>query len=486
MKGEIEKIIEENRKEYAAYYPELRFVTPEEAYKASVEREELIEFFKSHAKWDFNRTKVDTTRLSPGCQSCGEGTWSCLFINNTCNANCFYCPAAQEDVSQPTTQTVPFNDVESYIAYIRKFNFKGVSISGGEPFLTYEKTLHFLRRIREEFGKGLYLWLYTNGILATRDKFRELKDAGLDEIRFDIGAVGYQTDKVEVACDIFDTVTVEIPAVPEEEERLKALIPKLVRMGVTFLNLHQIRCTSHNFKKLVKKGYTFLHGPKISVLESELTALRLIKYVKENQYDLPINYCSFIYKYRFQRLAARKRFAPYITDSYEDITETGMIRRMMIQGSVEDIKAQVDLFRRKEISAENYHVTGKYDHQIYVKASLWNLIDFNHFELHVSYSRAFILPGVSYQNRFVEIPLRSGKQVVVERIPYLESGPLSSLQLKVFEEFFLKDDQSKKDYRHVDTLFSSWQEKCQVSDHLKFLMDAYDCEKLRWGLMDYY
>ena len=58
--------------------------------------------------------------------------------------------------------------------------------------------------------------MYTNGILADVSKFRKLAAAGLNEIRFDIGATTYGLDKVKLAKGILPNVTIEIPAVPEQ------------------------------------------------------------------------------------------------------------------------------------------------------------------------------------------------------------------------------------------------------------------------------
>lgn len=48
-----------------------------------------------------------------------------------------------------------------------------------------------------------------------------------------------------------------------------------------------------------------LHGPKAMVPESGLTALKSLLYSKEQNIGLPVNYCSYIYRYRFQSRASR-------------------------------------------------------------------------------------------------------------------------------------------------------------------------------------
>ena len=70
-----------------------------------------------------------------------------------------------------------FDNAEDYVDYLEKFKFKGVGFSGGEPFLQYEKVLTYIRKIRERLGKGIYIWLYTNGDLVDKNKLNALKDS---------------------------------------------------------------------------------------------------------------------------------------------------------------------------------------------------------------------------------------------------------------------------------------------------------------------
>lgn len=114
-----------------------------------------------------------------------------------------------------------------------------MSISGGEPFLTFERSLAYIKAVRERMGEGIHIWLYTNGTRATRNKLRQLAAAGLNEIRFDIGAINYTLKKPAMAQGI-------IPAVPEEIERLKKLLVPMTAAGISHLDLHQLRLTPHN------------------------------------------------------------------------------------------------------------------------------------------------------------------------------------------------------------------------------------------------
>lgn len=320
-----------NKREYGLYYEQLRKLSYYRAAEADEERNRLLQRIGGRAAAAFNGTKLFAKGLSPGCRQCGEGQWSCLFVNNRCNCNCFYCPAPQIDIGIPETQGLHFLVPKNYVDYIRKLGFKGVSLSGGEPLLTFDTTYDFLKTIKDEFGKNVYLWLYTNGTLLTEEKAEKLAEAGLDEIRFDLSAKAYNTRYLKHAVGKIPHITVEIPAIPEEVDQMKQMAVELDQLGVNYLNLHQMRLTPHNLKNLLHRNYTFLHGPRMTVLESELAALEILRFSIEHGLQLAVNYCSFHYKNHFQKAGFRKKLAPFLQEPFEELTENGYIRRMSLQ-----------------------------------------------------------------------------------------------------------------------------------------------------------
>ena len=414
MESNQQKNIENNRQEYGEAYDTLTFIGVEQAREAEKIRNKLIDALAGNVTWGFNRTKLNCQNLSNGCRLCGEGTWSCLFINGICNAHCFYCPTEQPSKSEPMTNGIMFGTPKDYVDYIRLFKFRGASISGGEPLLTFQRTFRYISEIKKAFGDNIYLWLYTNGILADRENLSRLKAVGLNEIRFDLSACRYQLDKVKIAVDIFPVVTVEIPAIPEDEVLLKTVIEKIQRLGVSHLNLHQLRCTPYNRKNLVQRGYTFLHGPKVTVLESELCSLRTIRFVHENNIELPINYCSFVYKHRYQGAGLRRRIATFYMKPYETITETGMIRNLSIKGTAEEIIAAARRFESSGSPKYHWELTSAKT-RLYFHESLFRHLDFTTTPLFASYFEPQLRSSLSFRNAFREIRLNSKKLVYIEK-----------------------------------------------------------------------
>lgn len=274
----------------------------------------------------FKDTKPYYNHISQGCKMCGFGYWSCLFITNICNGKCFYCPTSQVSDDKPSSQGMTFDTASAYADYINHFKFKGVGFSGGEPLLVFDRTLEYLKKVRKNCSPDIYIWMYTNGILADEIKIKKLAAAGLNEIRFDIGATDFSLDKVILAKGLIENITIEIPSVPEELERMKSLLPAMIKAGVTNLNLHQLRLTTYNAKHLLKRAYTYVPDERPIVLESEIAALELIKYAKEKNLHIGINYCSFHYKNRFQKAGFRNQISAVLSADDEKISPNGYIR----------------------------------------------------------------------------------------------------------------------------------------------------------------
>jgi len=158
-----------------------------------------------------------------------------------------------------------------------------------------------------------------------------LTEAGLNEIRFDLGAVNYNPKVLKNASQYIENVTVEIPAVPEDKEKLFDVLPELCEFGVTNLNLHQLRLTTYNASNLLKNDYTYLHGEQPVVAESEITALEVIDFVIKNRLPIGVNYCNFQFKNRFQKAGFRTKMANVLLAEGEAITENGFVRKMEIE-----------------------------------------------------------------------------------------------------------------------------------------------------------
>ncbi|MBU0728306.1 MAG: radical SAM protein [Proteobacteria bacterium] len=411
---ERESFIEGNRQEFGEQFDSLNWVTTAQTVAAEEQRRGLLAELAGNIKTCCNGAKLYTHALSPGCRLCTEGAWSCLFINGICNGRCFYCPADQTHKGEPTTNTLQFSAAKDYVDYLSAFKIRGAGISGGEPLLTFDRTVQYVEKIKKRHGAGLHVWMYTNGILLTPDKLAILKDAGLDEIRFDISADGYSLDKVSLAVGVIANVTVEIPAIPEDAAILRDSMVRISDLGVNYLNLHQLRCTTHNREKLLSRPYTFLHGPKVTVLESELTALEMLRFAVDRKLGIAVNYCSFIYRHRYQNMGVRRRGATVFVSPHETITAAGNIRSLALGGSPEELDELVKVFEQNDPGEKLWSLNGQKT-RLVINVQLLPLLDPHRFPVHVTYFGATLKPSVTYRNPYREIKINPGKKIVVER-----------------------------------------------------------------------
>ncbi|WP_320043163.1 radical SAM protein [uncultured Desulfobacter sp.] len=429
--------IHQTRKAFPDFYHAMHWLSPGAARAAEAMRQELLDEISTHnqAKWEFAGTKLYTRALSPGCSLCGQGTWSCLFINGICNARCFYCPSEQKDPGPPMTSSIEFERPKDYADYAKKFGIRGVAFSGGEPMINFDRIPPFLDVLGRDVPDLSHIWMYTNGTLVTTDRLKILRDNGLKEIRFDLSAVDYAVDNLKKAVGIIPIVTVEIPAIPEDMEKTKPLLRKLADLGVNYLNLHQIRCTHFNLPKLIRRGYTFLHGPGVAVLETELAALELIRHSLDNDIDLPINYCAFTYRQQSQKAAARNRNAAFIKKGWEDITPTGFIRNMVLSGDLELVENISKEIEKKGTKGKDWSV-GK--DGITIPRSLWpDSQDLSALTLTVKYNATALRAVSSMRYPHITVQLNENRQLIIEKDDRHQGIQITGPQIFAFAEKFL-------------------------------------------------
>jgi len=428
-------------------YRNLKWLTGKEAKLANRKRDALLKSLFNEVNYSFARHKVHIGKLSPGCVICGEGYWSCLFINKLCTANCFYCPQdrkiKKEDFSKEGMGRFIIRSPKDYATYLKRFNFKGVGISGGECLLVFKKLLSYIKEIRKNFGKEIYIWIYTNGSLINEDKLRKLKEAGLNEIRFNISARNYDLRPVELAVNIIDTVSVEIPAIPEDYKIVEKCLPKMQKIGVKYLNLHQLFATEFNYKNFVKRTYTFLHNHPFPIFESEITALKLMRYAIYNRIGLPINYCSGAYKNMFQSRGVRRWAALLVKEDFEEITDIKFIRRLSIQDSPPNIKKIIRNLQSNKCR-HNLWLLSDTQKEIFIHSSLLKYINFKKYNLTITYFN--ILPQTFLRPDEVgkAIELNSHNKVFIKREFQGQFKLLHPTTVKSFQKLFIENMREKE------------------------------------------
>jgi pyruvate formate-lyase activating enzyme-like uncharacterized protein len=301
-------------------------------------------------------------KLSPGCIACKSGSWDCFFLTMSCNLTCPFC-CSRGAASTNIPLSALGKDIDEVLEHLNIIKPAGISFSGGEPFLEFEKLRNLVSIVRRELP-GTYLWVYTNGFLAAEEKIIELGKCGINEIRFNLAASGYDNptilDHLYASGKWIETTTVEIPSIPEQKNKLLSLIPKLDLLGVQFLNLHELiyepgtpseSLSGPRFGIRTPDGhYTEIHP------DSRQLTLEVIQYTNINKLNVSVNDCSLQNKIH-QVIGRRKligRLFANLPNSIEALDENGFLCTVCVvneKGEYFFIHPD-DLFRTRNVHPE--------------------------------------------------------------------------------------------------------------------------------------
>ncbi len=255
--------------------------------------------------------------LSPGCRACKEGTWDCIFTTMRCNLDCEFCyspHAIPKDYAGSVFGTTPEQIAQNYA----RTRITGVSFSGGEPFVDAQKLFGWVAWFTSRYPDKYY-WVYTNGLLADRESLRRLGELGVDEIRFNMGATGYDHPVVmrnlAAAARFIPNVTIEIPAIPEHASKLLSCLAEWCALGVRFLNLHELMYepdTNSASMPGVRRAVVTADGHRSEINpESRALTLAVMQRVQDKGLALAVNDCSLQSKIR-QLRGRRQSLAPLV------------------------------------------------------------------------------------------------------------------------------------------------------------------------------
>jgi uncharacterized protein len=269
-------------------------------------------------------------RLSPGCQQCQEGKKLVLFVTGLCRFRCFYCPVSERrnqlDVTYANERLVRTD--ADVLDEARAIGAAGTGITGGDPLGPIDRTVHYVRLLKTEFGPDHHIHLYTHE--PNPEKLKRLAEAGLDEFRLHIphylwGSLdGHGSAYREVLSSAPSWGVrrgVEIPVLPDKETELRRLLRSLDGLHLDFINLNEMEFSATNESALRGRGYKVDPWNGWGVKGSRATAERI---VREMRLSAPLHYCSSRFKDSVQlrkRLLRRaERTAPPFADQTEDGT----------------------------------------------------------------------------------------------------------------------------------------------------------------------
>jgi pyruvate formate-lyase activating enzyme-like uncharacterized protein len=299
--------------------------------------------------------------LSPGCICCKNGEWDCSFITHTCNLNCEFCISPSLPDSRIPVSAYGKTLGETVNNY-KKANITGISFSGGEPFLYFPEIITRLEALKQELPDNYY-WVYTNGTLAHKEQIDLLADVGINEIRYDTAATGYNNDKIlniiEYSAKKIAHVTVEIPVVLRDKDVLVSAIPDYVSAGVTYLNLHELM-KEHNTPSQHLENENFIqcifedgHTTEIS-LDSRLVVKDIVRRMIDSKTAINLNFCSIMNKLR-QLRKRRNNLIQVIKQPHEKVVDEEYLETIFIFRDKETYQfIHPDDWQTKQEELKNY------------------------------------------------------------------------------------------------------------------------------------
>lgn len=275
-----------------------------------------------------------TGRLSEGCRLCHIGAKMVLFVTGLCGRGCFYCPVSEEKRGKDIVYANerPVLTDSDVIEEVKRMGALGTGITGGEPLVRLDRTLHYIKLLKSEFGNKHHIHLYTC-VAPDDETLVKLKEAGLDEIRFHPPVDTWDTFRetlfnhaLRYAKEIGLDAGVEIPAIKSVPE-----IERAIRDMNGFLNLNELEYSDTNSDKMRALGYVLRDDVSNAVKGSEELALEIVLNTIANT-----RYCSSRFKDAVQLRERLKRTAQNVARSFDEISDDGTIIYGEITGDLTD------------------------------------------------------------------------------------------------------------------------------------------------------
>jgi pyruvate formate-lyase activating enzyme-like uncharacterized protein len=249
-----------------------------------------------------NRTLFvgEENKFPKGCVSCLMGTGlGAIRKTNKCNIECKFCynygelddiPPIGEGMWDIGGTKFYEKDIDLLLSIHKKPT--GVAYVYLEPFMEIEKYYSVIKKFSDA---GVYQHLYTNGLLATEETLKALGEAGLNEIRFNLGA-SKCSDKVieniKIAKKYIKDVGIETPMTHEFFEAFFKKKQAILDTKLDFINCAELHLNENNIDNYYEDNmYISRHGYISPIWSRELT-LKFMKIADAEKWDLAVHDCS--------------------------------------------------------------------------------------------------------------------------------------------------------------------------------------------------
>ena len=239
-------------------------------------------------------------RFPGGCRSCLQGTGlSAIRKTNKCNLACPFCyDYGLLDSIEPIGEGLweigggRYREEDLSLVLALQKKPTGVAYVYLEPFMEIEKYYGIIRRFRQA---DVHQHMYTNGTLATEENLRALGEAGLDELRFNLGASGTSDRVIEamaIAKKYIPRVGIETPMTREFFKALNAKKEKILATGIDFMNCAELHLNENNLANYAGESLYFCRMGYLSPVFSRDLTLQVMKTAAEEDWSIVVHDCS--------------------------------------------------------------------------------------------------------------------------------------------------------------------------------------------------
>ena len=241
----------------------------------------------------------EDAKFPMGCRSCllGSGL-SAIRKTNRCNIQCKFCynygeldcqPPIGEGLWEIGGTRFYEEDIDLLLAAQPKPT--GVSYVYLEPFMEIEKYEGIIRRFH---AAGVHQHMYTNGTLATEENLTMLGQAGLDELRFNLGATacaGRVIEAMGIAKQHIRRVGIETPMTPEFFDAFQQKKDAILATGLDFINCAELHLNPNNIENYLGEPMYMTRLGYLSPVWSRDLTLRFMKQAAEEGWPIAVHDC---------------------------------------------------------------------------------------------------------------------------------------------------------------------------------------------------
>ena len=239
-------------------------------------------------------------KFSAGCRSCLTGSGlTAIRKTNKCNIQCRFCYNYGElDQIAPIGDGMweiggtkfRLEDIDLLMTTCKKPT--GISYVYLEPFMEIEKYYAIIKKFHEY---GIHQHMYTNGLLATEENLKALGDAGLDELRFNLGAsncADVVIENIALAKKYISFVGIETPMTKEFYASFMAKKDKVLKTGFDFMNCAELHLNPNNVLNYEGENmYMYRQGYLSPVWSREIT-YKIMKMAEDENWPCVVHDCS--------------------------------------------------------------------------------------------------------------------------------------------------------------------------------------------------